>query len=142
MRSAAEDIDGACGRAACRRHSSARARRGRRKERELRGIGSPNEHAPAESLPSLCCLFATSITSCDWHVSTRARFMAALAALRGCALWRLRGVHGASRPLSNVSGAGELGRNEGERLSRGLEHVRPSVEHRHEVEVYWRTHEA
>jgi hypothetical protein len=80
MRSAAEDIDGACGRAACRRHSSARARRGRRKEREPRGIGSPNEHAPAESLPSLCCLFATSITSCDWHVSTRARFMAALAA--------------------------------------------------------------
>ena len=114
-----------------------RARGGGAEKKESgRGIGSPNEHAPAESLPSLCCLFATSITSCDWHVSTRARFMAALAALRGCALWRLRGVHGASRPLSNVSGAGELGRNEGERLSRGLEHVRPSVlEHRHEVEV-------
>ena len=44
-------------------------------------------------------------------------------------------VHGASRPLSNVSSAGELGRNEGKRLSRGLEHFRTSVEHRHEVEV-------
>ena len=47
----------------------------------------------------------------------------------------IRCVHRASRPLPNVSRAGELGRHEGKRPSRRVEHVRPSVQDRHEVEV-------